>query len=143
MEKVRKLAGSIDDSEIARVLVMSGEETPAGLRRNKDRVTQFRRNHKIRLSKRDRSGIFTAEKAAEYLGISRRALIKLVRKGLVETNQVMSFAPWEIRQEQLDSEEVSEAMRNLRNTGQLFPDRGCSGNQRELFPDRNDTAEKN
>lgn len=140
IEKVKKLAGRIDDAEIARVLNMSEEVTPSGLRWNKDRVTQFRRHHHIKNRKRNREDIFTSEKAVEYLGISRRALTKLVDNGLIETNQVMRFAPWEIKREDLDSENVRQAIEQLRKTGRLFPDKGCSGNQMELFPKKSDPS---
>ncbi len=133
IEKVRKLCQRIDDSEIARVLNMLGESTPTGLRWSKDRVAQFRKHHGIRAQRHKKDKSFTAEKAAEYLGISRRGLSKLVKTGLIDKNQVMSFAPWEISREQLDSEEVQRAVLNLRNTGRLFPDNGCSKDQMELF----------
>jgi len=134
IEKVKKLAMRIDDSEIARVLNMTGDKTPKGLRWNKDRVKQFRKHHHIKHHKKKNPDVFTAEKAAGYLGISRRALNKLVKIGLIEKNQVMSFAPWEIGREQLDSNQVRQAIENLRNTGRLFPNDGFSRNQIKLFP---------
>jgi len=134
VEKVKKLAMRIDDSEVARVLNMSGEKTPKGLRWSKDRVKQFRKHHHIKCHKKKNPDAFTAEKAAKYLGISRRALNTLVKRGLIETNQVMSFAPWEIAREQLDSDQVRQAIKNLRNTGRLFLNDGFSRNQIELFP---------
>ncbi len=135
IEKIRKLSERINDSEIARVLNMTGESTPSGLSWSKDRVAQFRKHHGILTQhhKKDKSHLFTAEKAAEYLGISRRGLNKLVRTGLIDKNQVMSFAPWEIPREQLDSEEVQHAVLNLKNTGRLFAGNGCSKDQMDLF----------
>ena len=138
IEKVRKLAKRLNDSEIARVLNMSKELTPSGLRWSKDRVMEFRRRHHLKHHKLDKSNIFTSEKAAEYLGISRRALRQLIDKGLIEANQVMTFAPWEIKRKDLDSENVRKAIENLRQTNRMFPDEGCSGNQMELFPKMND-----
>ena len=135
IENVKKLATRLEDAEIARVLNMSGETTPAGLRWNKDRVSNFRRRHRIKQQKKDTSNVLTAEKAAEYLGVSRRALDKLVKVGLIDTNQVMSFAPWEIPRSTLESVEVQNAVKNLRNTGRLFPRNGYSKKQRSLFPD--------
>jgi len=134
IEKVQKLAKRINDSEIARVLNMSGEKTPTGLRWSKDRVAHFRKHHRITLNLQiNKSDVFSAETAAKYLGISRRALLKLVKAGLIDTNQVISFAPYEIRQEQLDSEVVQKVIKNLRNTGRLFPKAGCSKDQLSIF----------
>jgi hypothetical protein len=48
----------------------------------------------------------------------------------------MSFAPWEIPRSRLDSAEVQGAVKDLKNTGRLFPKNGFSKNQRNLFPDR-------
>jgi hypothetical protein len=97
-------------------------------------VAHFRKHHRIRLNHQiNKFEVFTAETAAKYLGISRRALLKLVKAGLIDTNQVISFAPYEIRREQLDSEEVQKAIKYLRNTGRLFPKAGCSKDQLSLF----------
>ncbi len=135
IEKIKKLSTCTNDAQIARILNMSGEGTPTGLRWNKDRVTQFRNHHRIRIKRRNknRSDILSAEKASEYLGVSRKALDKLVKVGLIETNQVMSFAPWEIHREQLDSNEVKQAVTNLRNTGRLFPQGRFADKQLDLF----------
>lgn len=139
IDKVKLLSGRIDDPEIARVLNMCGEKTPAGLRWNKDRVSQFRKHHRILAAhrRRDKSDLFTAEKAAEHLAISRRALNKLVKAGLIDTNQVMPFAPWEIHRQQLDSGKVQQAIQNLRATGRLFPQNEPCSKQMILFPTEN------
>jgi hypothetical protein len=50
----------------------------------------------------------------------------LVKAGLINTNQVIEFAPWEVHKKQLDSEPVQQALKNLKQTGFLFPDKNSS-----------------
>ncbi|MCP4612050.1 MAG: recombinase family protein, partial [Planctomycetes bacterium] len=134
-EKVAKLAECMDDAQIARVLNMSGEYSSKGLRWSKDRVINFRHHHRIHAThrQRDKPDVFSAERASEYLGVSRKALIGLIKRGFINKNQVMPFAPWQIQREQLDSEEVQQAVANLKATGRMFPDHLSSEAQMSLF----------
>jgi DNA invertase Pin-like site-specific DNA recombinase len=126
IELVKKLATRIDDAEIARVLNMNDLQTPKGYQWNKDRVINFRRAHKIKLSIKSKKDLFTSQGAKKYLNVSRNALNTLVKAGLITTNQVIEFAPWEVHKEQLDSEEVQQALKNLKQTGFLFPGKNSS-----------------
>jgi hypothetical protein len=126
IELVKNLATRIDDAEIARVLNMNDLQTPKGYQWNKDRVINFRRAHKIKLSIKSKKDLFTSQGAKKYLNVSRNALNTLVKAGLITTNQVIEFAPWEVHKEQLDSEAVQQALKNLKQTGFLFPDKNSS-----------------
>ena len=121
IELVKKLATRIDDAEIARVLNMNDLQTPKGYRWNKDRVINFRRAHKIKLTVKSKKNLFTSQECKKYLNVSRNALNTLVKTGLITTNQVIEFAPWEVHKGQLDSEPVQKALKNLKQTGFLFP----------------------
>jgi hypothetical protein len=126
IELVKNLATRIDDAEIARVLNMNDLQTPKGYQWNKDRVINFRRAHKIKLSIKSKKDLFTSQGTKKYLNVSRNALNTLVKAGLITTNQVIEFAPWEVHKEQLDSEAVQQALKNLKQTGFLFPDKNSS-----------------
>jgi DNA invertase Pin-like site-specific DNA recombinase len=126
IELVKKLATRIDDAEIARVLNMNDLQTPKGYQWNKDRVINFRRAHKIKLSIKSKKDLFTSQGAKKYLNVSRNALNTLVKAGLINTNQVIEFAPWEVHKKQLDSEPVQQALKNLKQTGFLFPGKNSS-----------------
>ena len=122
IELVKKLATRIDDSEIARVLnIMNDLQTPQGYRWNKDRAINFRRAHKIKLMVKSKKNLFTLQGTKKYLNVSRNALNTLVKARLINTNQVIEFAPWEVHKEQLDSEPMQQALKNLKQTGFLFP----------------------
>ncbi len=121
IELMKKLSTRIDDAEIARVLNMNDLQTPKGYRWNKDRVINFRRAHKIKLSAINKKNFFTSQECKKYLNVSRNALDTLVKAGLIATNQVIEFAPWEVHKKQLDSEPVQQALKNLKQTGFLFP----------------------
>jgi len=121
IEMITKLAARIDDAEIARVLNMNDLKSTHGHPWNKDKVNNFRKTHRIKLQIENKENIFTAEMTKKYLNVSRNALNKLVKKGLLSTNQVIQFAPWEVKKEQLDSKEIQDALKNLQKTGFLFP----------------------
>jgi hypothetical protein len=63
IELVKNLATRIDDAEIARVLNMNDLQTPKGYQWNKDRVINFRRAHKIKLSIKSKKDLFTSQGA--------------------------------------------------------------------------------
>ena len=135
VETVTKLAESLDDAEIARILNMQKTTTPRGLPWTQDRAREFRRSHHIRLKDRTPNpDLMTGQQAAEYLGISRNGLLGLIRIGVVHKNQVTDFAPWRISRVRLDSEAVQRLVRTLKSTGRLPAQGGCLEDQVPLLP---------
>lgn len=133
VDTVRELAQTLSDGEIARVLNMKNEPTPTGLNWSNDRVREFRFHHHLRSEARSSRGdTFSLKGAADYLGISRRALLRLERMGLISRNQVTDFAPCRITRKELDSGSVQSLVRNLKETGR-FPKGGCPKGQLTLF----------
>jgi hypothetical protein len=97
VETVGELAKTLSDGEIARVLNMKRVLTPTGLRWSKDRVREFRYHHHLQSESRfAKSDGFGLKGAAEYLGISRKTLLRLERMGVISRNQVTDFAPCQI-----------------------------------------------
>lgn len=135
VDTVRELAQALSDGEIARVLNMKKVQTPTGLSWSKDRLREFRFHHHIRIGTRSPQGeTFSLKGAADYLEISRRALLRLERMGAIGLNQVTDFAPCRITREELDSEHVQSLVRSLKETGR-FPKGGCAKGQLSLFDD--------
>ena len=136
VDTVRELAQTISDGEIARILNMKKVDTPRGLRWTKARVRDFRHHHHIVRANKARSEVetFSLKGAADYLGISRRSLLKLVDMGVISKNQVTDFAPCRISRKELDSEQTQGLVRNLKETGRL-PKGGCPKSQLTLFDD--------
>jgi hypothetical protein len=141
-DSVRQLASSLDDGQIARILNMQKRPTLMGLLWTKDRVRDFRRQHRILSGTRPKGeDVLTASQAADYLGIGRHGLLGLVERGAITPNQVTPFAPWNVARTELDSQNVRELVRVLKVKGRL-PERGCPENQKKLFPESSKTYER-
>lgn len=74
----------------------------------------------------------TLEQAAEKLGICTTTASKLIDLGVIEGNQVIPCAPWEIFPAALETETVKRAVEQV-HRGKLTPTRYPDGNQRVLF----------
>lgn len=122
LEIIRKMAARrFGDDEIARVLVSHGRKTAKGKHWNERRVKSVRNRHSIpgqRRTVRDPE-ILTRNEAARYLRVSTVTIERLAKRGILKKEQVVAWAPWEIRRADLDSEPVREALRRLRETGRL------------------------
>jgi hypothetical protein len=136
-ELVAKLAQTLDDGEIARILNMKKLRTPRDLQWNKDRVAAFRVHHRIRQGKPARDpDVLTGQHAREYLGVGYHGLTSLIRCGAISTNQVTDFAPWRISRAELDSERVQRLVRALKKTGRVPSEGGSPQDQGSLFPEK-------
>lgn len=130
---VRDLAAELSDAEVTRILNMKKLQTPRGLRWTEERVTAFRKQHRIRTVKLQRGcDRLTMSEATKYLGIGHNGLLGLVRLGAVSRNQITEFAPWRVSRSELDSDRVQSLVRFLKTTGRL-PRGGSPKNQLTLF----------
>jgi len=57
--------------------------------------------------------------AAKYCGVSESTIKRLVSSGVLKREQVVPYAPWEIRRSDLDSPEIRIIIERLRRTGKL------------------------
>lgn len=141
VELVTKLADTLDDAEIARILNMKKICTPRDLRWTKDRVNSFRSHQHIRLGKRIADpDVLTGQQAREYLGIGYHGLTALIRRGVIHTNQVTDFAPWRLSRAELDSERVQKLVKLLKKNGRLPSEGGSPQRQQPLFPEKSTTT---
>ncbi len=119
---VKRLADTLDDAQIARILNMKKVTTPRNLRWTKDRVQSFRSRNGIRFVKQNVDpNVLTGQQTRDYLGIGYHGLTALVERGAIHTNQVTDFAPWRISRAELDSEIVQSLVAILKKTGKLPP----------------------
>ncbi len=132
---VGNLAAELSDAEITRILNMKKLRTPRGICWTEERVTAFRKQHRIRATKsqRDRDHL-TMSESTKHLGIGYNGLLGLVRLGAVSRNQITEFAPWRVSRAELDSDHVQSLVRFLKTTGRL-PRGGSPKNQLTLFDD--------
>jgi DNA invertase Pin-like site-specific DNA recombinase len=135
LEIIRRMAVRHGDDQIASVLNRLGYLTGKGNRWNQNRVATARKNYSIAGQKRalaDPERISLSE-AARLCGVNHRSIERLVEAGLVNGEQVVPRAPWEIRRSDLDAEPVRSILEHLRRTGKLLVRGGRTENQPELF----------
>jgi len=124
LEIIRKMAARYGDDDIAYVLNKLGRRTGKGMRWNEERVATARRHHSIvgqRRTKQDPDTL-TMGQAAKYVGVSSATIRKLVTAGVLEKNQIVPWAPWEIRRADLEAEPIRGVIEHLRRTGKLILD---------------------
>lgn len=61
--------------------------------------------------------ILTLGGAAKHCGVSQGTIMRLVHAGILKKEQIVPWAPWEIRRSDLDSPEVQRVLTRLRETG--------------------------
>ena len=135
LEIIRKMGIRYGDDEIARVLNKLGRRTGKGNRWNEHRVKTARKRYDIPGQQRRQSGadILTIGEAARYCGVSQTTIKRLVKEGALNKEQIVPWAPWEIKRSDLDSEIVQRILKQLKKTGRLMFDRDDSGPQQSLF----------
>ncbi len=134
LELIQKMAPRYSDSEIAMVLSKLGRKTGKGNRWTKSSVAIIRRKHGIKPAPEHKDdGILNMAQAKRYCDVSNATLMRLIKANILPAEQVAPFAPYEIKQSDLDSEPVSTILKTLKKTGKLLLKGGVSDNQPELF----------
>jgi DNA invertase Pin-like site-specific DNA recombinase len=135
LEIIRAMALRYGDDEIARVLVKLGRRTAKGRRWSERAVYTARRNHGIAGQKRSKEDpeILSLARASRYSAVSQGAIRRVVTAGILKVEQVVAWAPWEIRKSDLDASPVREILEVLRKTGKLvLPAAGGDKSDRQL-----------
>ena len=101
VELVRRLAVEFDDLQIARILNKQGRRTGLGNTFTQVRVQSLRGKHRIAKCKRKpeqdpRTGPFTADEAAEQLGVTSTTVHRWLDRGILVGRQATPGAPWRI-----------------------------------------------
>lgn len=135
-EIIRQMAErGYGDDQIARVLTKLDRRTAKDKRYNQHRVYTVRRTYQIAGQKRARRDpeILTLAEAAKHSGVSGTAIMRLVEQGILHKDQVVPWAPWEIRRSDLESEPVRGILDHLKQTGKLVLEPTALDSQRPLF----------
>lgn len=129
---IRSMAGRWSDQDIAASLNRMGLPTGQGKTWTAHRVSSIRRVNSIHgyLSAEKNGEWLTLRDAAAKLGVSHHQVRKLIKAGLLTSNQIMPEAPHQIRAADLDSEQVAAA---LARKGR--PCRTAAESQISMFPD--------
>ena len=135
LEIIQEMSVRYGDDQIARVLSKLGRQTAKGKRWNEQRVKSVRYRYAIssqNCSKMDPE-ILTLGGAAKYCQVSQSTIKRLVSSGLLKKEQIVSWAPWEIKRSDLDAAPVCKTVKQLRETGKLVLNGDNSEKQRQLF----------
>ncbi len=135
LEIIRGMAIRYGDDAIARVLNKLGRKTATGKRWNESRVRTIRGKYFIagHIHTIKDPEILTQGQSAKYLDVSHTTIKHLVANGVLEKNQIVSWAPWEIKKSDLDSNNIRKIISTLHETGRLSVKGKGSERQRHLF----------
>ena len=135
LEIIRGMAIRYGDDAIARVLNKLGRKTATGKRWNESRVRTIRGKYSIagHIRTLKEPEILTQGQSAKYLDVSQTTIKHLVANGVLEKNQIVSWAPWEIKKSDLDSNNIRKIISTLHETGRLSVKGKGSERQRNLF----------
>ena len=119
VDVVRDLARSLPDGGIARVLNRLGYRTGAGNSWTQHRVTSLRNHHQIAVFDRsaDRPRLLTVADAAKVLGISTSTVRRMITHRILPATQPALYAPWAIREADLENEAVRRVADTVRRGG--------------------------
>jgi excisionase family DNA binding protein len=111
VEFVQLLARHMPDKAIASILNRSGKSTGRGNSWTSSRVYSLRRIHGIapyRKGERAERGEVTIEEAATALSLSQSTILRMLREGTLPGQQLCKGAPWIIRLEDLERQDVRD-----------------------------------
>ncbi len=121
LELIQKMVDRYSDAEIAKVLSKLGRKTGKGNRWTQSNVGLIRRKYGIKLTSRHKDDdILNMAQARRYCGVSDSTLMRLINTNILPAEQVAPFAPYEIKQADLDKEPVSTILKTLKKTGKLI-----------------------
>jgi excisionase family DNA binding protein len=112
VDLVRVLARQMPDRAMASVLNRAGKTTGRGNGWTKSRVCSLRNHHGVeayREGERLERGEVTLDEAATALSISARTVRRIIQDGHLAAHQLCKGAPWVIRTDDLQKEDVRRA----------------------------------
>jgi len=101
IDLVRKLAVDLDNAQIARTLNRQGRRSGLGRAFTAVAIHSLRQKNQIpghshRVAKDPTEGPFTAEEAAERLGVAHTTVVQWLHDGMLAGEQLTPGAPWRI-----------------------------------------------
>ena len=128
---MRSMAGRWSDQDIAASLNRMGMPTGHGKTWTAHRVGSIRRVNGIHgyLSAEKNGEWLTMRDAAAKLGVSHHQVRKLIKAGILVSDQIMPDAPHQIRAADLGSEQVAAALARKGRPCRAIPE-----NQLSMFP---------
>ena len=117
VEVVRRMAGPFSDEQIASTLNRLGMRTGAGSTWNEARVYSLRHHHQLPAYDPTRFSVdvLTLDQAAVRLGVSVTVVRRLIYGKTIPATQAVPGAPWQIPVAAVESRDVLQAVRDLKN----------------------------
>ena len=134
-ELITAMAPRYRDAEIARVLSKLGRRTGKGQRWTQTRVAYVRKKYALPAVNEAPldTHVITLGQATKYCGVSDTTLMRLIREKILAAEQVVPYAPIEIKRADLDSDPVASILARLKSTGKLILEGDTLAKQTCLF----------
>jgi hypothetical protein len=116
---IKQLAKTCDDEQIVRILNRANnrpEKSATHVSWTKTHVEQIRHKNNIPEFTAERYnllGVVNLQQASEMLNVSMETVLQLIRANIIEANQVIKYAPWQIEKSQLAKPEVVHYLRSI------------------------------
>ena len=116
---IRKLAKICDDEQIIRILNRANyrpEQSETHINWTTTQIEQIRQDNNIPEFSQHvykQLGIVNLRQAAEILDVSLETVTHLIKTELIQANQVIKYAPWEIKKNDLSKPEVIHYIKSL------------------------------
>lgn len=118
-DTIKQLAKTCDDEQIVRILNRANfrpQKSETHVSWTKTHIEQIRHNNNIPEFSQDvynRLGLVNLQQAAEILDVSLETVTYLIKAELIQANQVIKYAPWEIRKSDLSKPEVIHYIKSI------------------------------
>jgi hypothetical protein len=135
LDVITRMAPRYHDDAIARVLSKLGRRTGKGHRWTQTRVAYVRKKYALGAPNKNAADavVLTLGQAVKYCDVSDTTLMRLIRENILPVQQVVPYAPLEIKRADLDSEPVASILQHLKITGKLLLEGDKSTHQDRLF----------
>ncbi len=116
VELLKKLSAHYPDEEIARIFNCHKFITGAGNPWNRTRVRGLRVNNKIApFDRKKKTDVVSLNEAAKRLDVNTYTVRQLIKKGILQAQQIVAFAPFQIESSGLEKHSVKEVVQRLKS----------------------------
>lgn len=134
IEIVKELSKVLSDKDMAPILNRLKLKTGAGNNWTRDRVRSLRNKNGIAaFNSVGTKEFITLKDAAEQLGVCAQSVKGLITEQVINAHQIVSCAPWMIRKEELEKENVKNAVAQIQKGANRRKYNKQCENQQRLF----------
>jgi DNA invertase Pin-like site-specific DNA recombinase len=116
LEVIRQMAGQWPDKEIGATLNRLGLKTGVGNTWTESRVYSVRRKHRLLdySPSVNAQEMLTLNQAADRLGVGSWVVRRLIKIGILEADQIVRSAPWQIKVSALEKDDIKKAIHAIK-----------------------------